>query len=70
MKSMVAIGKGERTKRYMRGIGAFLFLIGLAVAGTNALLAINYLCRQIDEALVQGHLGAGARVKAGHARTC
>lgn len=49
MKSMVAIGKGERTKRYMRGIGAFLFLIGLAVAGTNTLLAINYLRRQIDE---------------------
>ncbi len=33
----------------MRSVGAFMLLIGLAVAGTNALLAMDYLCRQVDE---------------------
>lgn len=69
MKSMVAIGKGERTKRYMRGIGAFLFLIGLAVARTNALLAMNYLRRQVDEDLVRNRLGVGACARGALART-
>ncbi len=35
--------------RYMQGLGAFMFLIDLVVAGTNALLVMNPLCRQVDD---------------------
>lgn len=50
-KSEVAIGLGERTKRYMRGYAAFVLFVGVAAVVTNWVTAQKYLKRRRDEAL-------------------
>lgn len=50
-KSDVAIGLGERTKRYMRGYAAFVLFVGVAAVVTNWATAQKFLKRQRDEAL-------------------
>ena len=50
-KSEVAIGLGERTKRYMRGYAAFVLFVGVAAIVTNWVTAQKYLKRRRDEAL-------------------